>query len=103
MARLLILPSGCALDPTTVAGIVKFANKGVVFRNEYNKIIVFEAEPDAARQSVLTTVVAAIVNGARDWVQPDWAAEFAKLGKPTAEVKPGNPGTSGNSGQNKAA
>ena len=53
MAKLLKLKSGSSFDPSLVAGIVKFAKKGVVIRNEYNKIIVFEPEIDAERQNVI--------------------------------------------------
>lgn len=97
MAKLLKLKSGSSFDPSLVAGIVKFAKKGVVIRNEYNKIIVFEPEVDPERQNVIADVIGDIVNIGRDWQQPDWDAEFAKIGKPSADVK------SGNNGQNKAA
>jgi len=85
------------LRSLAVAGIVKFAKKGVVIRNEYNKIIVFEPEVDADRQNVIADVIGNIVNSGRDWQQPDWDAEFAKISKPVADTKPNN------NGQNKAA
>lgn len=88
MAKLLKLKSGSSFDPSLVAGIVKFAKKGVVIRNEYNKIIVFEPEIDAERQNVIADVIGNIVNSGRDWQQPDWDAEFAKIGKPVTDTKP---------------
>lgn len=97
MAKLLKLKSGSSFDPSLVAGIIKFAKKGVIIRNEYNKIIVFEPEPDADRQTVIADVVGDIVNSGNDWEQPDWDAEFAKIMKPVADTKPAN------NGQNKAA
>ncbi len=97
MAKLLKLKSGSSFDPSLVAGIVKFAKKGIVIRNEYNKIIVFEPEVDADRQNVIADVIGNIVNSGRDWQQPDWDAEFAKIGKPVTDTKPNT------NGQNKAA
>lgn len=97
MAKLLQMKSGSSFDPFLVSAILKFAKKGVVFRNEYNKIMHLEPESDSDRQAVIAAVVTRIANGDRDWVQPDWDAEFTKIVKPAADVKLGT------DGQNKAA
>lgn len=86
MARLLVMKSGCAFDPFSIGAIVKFVKKGLVIRNEFNKIMVFEADPDPIHQDAMARVLTAIVNGGPDWVQPDWDAEYAKA-KAEAKAK----------------
>ena len=51
--NLLEMKSSNAVDPFLIRGIVKFPGKGVVFKNEYNKTLVYEAEPDAFYQDAL--------------------------------------------------
>lgn len=87
MSKLLELISGNQIAPHLIQGIVKFPGKGVVFRNEFNKILAFEQEPDPVRQDVIVRVVGEIVNSGKNWQQPDWTAEFAKIARPAVEQK----------------
>ena len=66
MAKLLTLKSGSSFDPFSIGAIVKFAKKGLVFRNEYNKIVVFEPDPDPIHQDVMARIVTDIVNNGQD-------------------------------------
>ncbi len=77
--KLLVMPSGNLVNPTHIHGVIKFKGKGVALRNEYNKIICFEEEPDNARQNVIASELEIVVNAKKDAAQPDWKAAFSKL------------------------
>ncbi len=85
--NLLEMKSSNAVDPFLIRGIVKFPGKGVVFKNEYNKTLVYEAEPDAFYQDALVKAVVQVLRAGKAWLQPDWAAEYAKADKARAEAK----------------
>lgn len=67
--------------PENIRGVVKFPGKGVAIRNEFNKMLDFIKEPDPARQQVIVDVLRTVIRQGRDWTQPNWEAEFAKLQK----------------------
>lgn len=76
---LLTLPSGNLINPALIHGVIKFPGKGVALRNEYNKIICFEREPDNERQDLLVFEIEIVVNAGKDWTPPNWAATFKQL------------------------
>lgn len=76
MSSLLVLSNGNLIEPHLIKGVVKFPNKGVALRNEFNKILDFIREKDERRQRIIVTVLAQIIKD-RDWNQPDWETEFA--------------------------
>ncbi|MBS0356812.1 MAG: hypothetical protein JSR83_23260 [Proteobacteria bacterium] len=76
MAKLLVLPNKNLIDPTMIHGVIRFPNKGIALRNEYNKICDFLKYPDEREQRIIIEVLHRILN-TRDWEQPDWDAEFA--------------------------
>ncbi len=79
VCELLTLPNGNLIAPALIRGVVKFPGKGVAFRSEYNKLLDFEKEPDPLRQQVVVIVIRTVLRQGRDWKQPDWQAEFAKI------------------------
>ncbi len=81
MSALLQLSSGNLIDPFQIKAVIKFAGKGVMFRNEYNKIITFEPEVNQARQEVIVKVIYDIVQAGKHWQAPDWDAEFQTVAK----------------------
>ncbi|MDD3352258.1 hypothetical protein [Zoogloea sp.] len=85
--NLLEMKSGNVLDPFLIRGIVKFPGKGVVFKNEYNKTMVYEPETDPFNQDALVKAVVQVLRAGKAWEQPDWAAEYAKADKARAEAK----------------
>lgn len=89
MAILLELPNGSGgIAPELIKVVLPVPNKGVVLRNEYNKIISMIPETDAERHKVIVKVVKAVVDKGEDWHQPNWDAEFAKIpAKPKAPAK----------------
>lgn len=91
MARLLVMKSGSSFNPFSIGAIVKFAKKGLVVRNEFNKIMVFEPDPDPVHQDVMARILTDIVNGGPDWVQPEWDAEYAKAKAAAKQVAAQNP------------
>lgn len=97
--NLLEMKSGNVFDPALIRGIVKFPGKGVVFKNEFNKTLVYEPEPDAFNQDAVVKVVIEVLKAGKMWQQPDWVAvyaqaaqarEAAKVAKTVAD-KNGNP------------
>ncbi len=85
--NLLEMKSGNVVDPFLIRGIVKFAGKGVVFKNEYNKTLVYETEPDPYYQDALVKAVVQVLRAGKTWPQPDWAAEYAKADKAREAAK----------------
>ena len=85
--NLLEMKSGNVVDPFLIRGIVKFPGKGVVFKNEYNKTLVYEAEPDAFYQDALVKAVVQVLRARNSWLPPDWAAEYAKADKAREAAK----------------
>lgn len=85
--NLLEMKSGNVLDPFLIRGVVKFPGKGVVFKNEYNKTLVYEAEPDAFYQDAIVKAVVQVLRAGKSWQQPDWAAEYAKADKAREAAK----------------
>lgn len=79
--NLLEMKSGNVLDPFLIRGIVKFAGKGVVFKNEYNKTLVYEPEADPFYQDAIVKAVVRVLRAGKAWEQPDWVAEYAKADK----------------------
>lgn len=79
--KVLELSNGNLVAPESIRGVVKFAGKGVAIRNEFNKMLDFIKEPEAARQQIIVDVLRGILQQGRDWKQPDWAAELAKADK----------------------
>lgn len=108
--NLLEMKSGNVTDPYLIRGIVKFPGKGVVFRNEYNKTLVYEPEADPIYQDAIVKGVVTVLKAGKSWQQPDWVAEYAKAdkareaAKAAADNKVGNavPGGNGQNG-NRAA
>lgn len=86
MSNVLETKSGNVFNPALVHGIVKFPGKGVVFRNEYNKTLVYEPEPDSFYQDAIVKAVVQILRAGKNWPHPDWAAEYAKADKARAEA-----------------
>ncbi len=76
MAAPLVLSHGNLIAPHLIKGVVKFKGKGVALRNEFNKILDFIAETDDRRQQIIVDVLLQVMK-TRNWVQPDWEAEFA--------------------------
>ena len=85
--NLLEMKSGNVLDPFLIRGIVKFSGKGVVFKNEYNKTLVYEPEADPFYQDALVKAVVQVLRSGKSWPQPDWAAEYAKADKAREAAK----------------
>ncbi len=85
--NLLEMKSGNVVDPFLIRGIVKFAGKGVVFKNEYNKTLVYEAEADPYYQDAMVKAVVQVLRSGKTWPQPDWAAEYAKADKAREAAK----------------
>lgn len=85
--HLLTMASGNLIDPTQIYGVVKFKGKGVALRNEYNKIISFEREPNDARQDVIVSELALVLQAGEDWKQPDWKAAFDKAAQVLGAIK----------------
>lgn len=81
MKDLLELSNGNLHDPANIRGVVKFPGKGVAIRNEFNKMLDFVKETEAARQQVVVDVLREVIRQGRDWKQPNWEAEFAKVQK----------------------
>lgn len=77
MANHLTLPNGNLIAPALIKGVIMFPAKGVALRNEFNKILDFIKEADERRQKVIVRVLSNVLSR-RDWVQPDWDAEFAE-------------------------
>lgn len=82
MHKLCLLSNGNLIAPSVIMGLKRVPNKGVVLAGATEPIIDFIPEPDADRQTVIVTVLNALINSGRHWVQPDWPAEFAKVSKP---------------------
>lgn len=81
MATHLSLPNGNLIAPSLIKGVIKFPGKGIALRNEFNKILDFVQETDERRQAVVMRVIGRVLSR-RDWVQPDWDAEFAEATQP---------------------
>ncbi|WP_343622398.1 hypothetical protein [Roseateles puraquae] len=81
MATHLSLPNGNLIAPSLIKGVIKFPGKGIALRNEFNKILDFVQETDERRQAVVMRVIGRVLSR-RDWVQPDWDAEFAEATLP---------------------
>jgi len=85
--NLLEMKSGNVIDPFLIRGIVKFPGKGVMFKNEYNKALAYEIEPDPYYQDALVKAVVQVLRARNSWLQPDWAAEYAKADKAREAAK----------------
>lgn len=85
--NLLEMKSGNVVDPFLIRGIVKFSGKGVVFKNEYNKTLVYEPEADPFYQDALVKAVVQVLRAGKTWPQPDWVAEYAKADKAREAAK----------------
>lgn len=83
MENLLALSNGNLVARSSIKGVIKFKNKGVALRNEFNKILDFIAEPDSARQEIIVETMREILAAGRDWKQPDWDTRLAKAAKPS--------------------
>ncbi|MES2879535.1 MAG: hypothetical protein V4713_14060 [Pseudomonadota bacterium] len=76
MENLLQLPNGNLIARSSIKGVVKFPNKGVALRNEFNKFLDFIREPDAAAQDLIVKVLLSVLSAGREWTQPNWADEM---------------------------
>jgi len=85
--NLLEMKSGNVFDPALIRGIVKFPSKGIVFKNEYNKTIVYEPEPDSFNQDAVVKAVVEVLKAGKSWQQPDWSVEYAKAAKARETAK----------------
>lgn len=85
--NLLTMASGNMINPALIHGVIKFKGKGVALRNEYNKIISFEREPDDARQDVIVSELGLVLDAGENWKQPDWKAAFNKAAKVLAAIQ----------------
>ena len=72
MAKLLQLPNGNYVVPSMIKGISKVPKKGVIFKNEYNKLIEFIKATDPKTQTVIADTMFALLGQGPDWDQPDW-------------------------------
>jgi hypothetical protein len=79
--------SGNVFDPALIHGIVKFAGKGIVFKNEYNKTMVYEPEPDSFNQDAIVKAVIVVLRAGKSWEQPDWVVKYAKAAKAREAAK----------------
>jgi len=79
--NLLEMKSGNVFDPALIHGIVKFAGKGIVFKTEYNRTLVYEPEPDSFNQDAVVKAVIVILKAGKSWEQPDWVAVYAQAAK----------------------
>lgn len=86
--NLLELKSGNIIDPTQIRGISKLSRKGVIFKDARNATLAYEAEPDPFYQEVIVRVIVQVLKAGKDWVQPDWVAEYAKADKAREAAKP---------------
>lgn len=85
--NLIEMKSGNVVDPFLIHGIVKYPGKGVMFKNEYNKNLVYESEADPYYQNAIVKAVVKVLKDRKTWVQPDWDAEYAKADKAREAAK----------------
>lgn len=84
---LLEMKSGNVMDPALIRGIVKFPGKGIVFKNEYNKSMIYEPEPDSFNQDAVVKAVVVVLKARKAWEQPDWVAVYAQAAQAREAAK----------------
>lgn len=86
MPRMLLLPNGSAVDPAMIHVVKSVEGKGVIIRNEYNKMIEYVRFAATELHTLIVTEIQKVQSLGEDWVQPDWDALLGKASAP-ATVK----------------
>lgn len=82
MPRMLLLPNGSAVNPAMIHVVKGVEGKGVIIRNEYNKMIEFIKFIANEHHPLIVAEVQKVQSQGEDWVQPDWDALLGKASAP---------------------
>lgn len=82
MPRMLLLPNGSAVDPAMIHVVKSVEGKGVIIRNEFNKMIEYMKYSDTMCHIVIVTEIQNVQKQGEDWTQPDWDSLMGKTNAP---------------------
>lgn len=83
MPRMLLLPNGSAVNPSMIHVVKGVEGKGVIIRNEYNKLIEFIKFITTEHLPLIVSEVQKVQSQGEDWIQPNWDALLGKAGPQT--------------------
>ena len=86
MPRMLRLSDGSAVDPAMIHVAYGVPGKGVVIRNEYNKLINFIKQPLPEHQDIIVENITLVQEQGDKWEQPDWRVLLNKATKQAAKT-----------------
>ena len=86
MPRMLRLSDGSAVDPAMIHVAYGVPGKGVVLKNEYNKLLEYLKYSLPEHQKIIVDNINLVQSQGEDWLQPDWGVLLAKAPKQAAKT-----------------